>query len=348
MTVVARGPFAMTFVRCLRTASAPTLIAALAGLLGSRLLRAPIAAVADTAAADAPWLHLAVFTAAMACALTVTAFWPPFAARRAGSDWMLRLQRGPIAGLGAAIAGALAAQFVLALIVVLALGRLLHAPDTAVAHVAVDPPAGALLAHEGHTIALTLPAPIDAVELQLRPIAGPPAGALVPTRLDVFADGVRLPTGTAAPDVAVEQSGELLHLTFPKRRLTTLRIVQTAGNVPLLFNEGSVVAIAADPHPGTWNALIAALAYVVPTFVALALGVLCGRAAAAPTVQVVVASLLFVQTLGGAGPADDTFAGLMRGRWLLADGVFSRSVPSLGAGSLAMIAAMVLHRNRRR
>jgi hypothetical protein len=90
------------------------------------------------------------------------------------------------------------------------------------------------------------------------------------------------------------------------------------------------------------------LVYVAPTFVALAAGCLCGTAAAIGTVLTVVITLLFVQTMGGAGPADDALRGLLRGHWLPARSTFSQWLPSLAAGSLAMILTMVLRRRPRR
>jgi hypothetical protein len=52
--------------------------------------------------------------------------------------------------------------------------------------------------------------------------------------------------------------------------------------------------------------------------------------------------------MGGAGPADDALRGLLRGHWLPARSTFSQWLPSLAAGSLAMILTMVLRRRPRR
>lgn len=345
---MARSPFALAFVRCLRTAAVPTVATAILGWLASRWLRAPIEATAAAPGASSPWLHLPMFVAAIVAAMTAAVFWPAFAARRPGADWIERLQRGPLRGTGAVVAGALAVQFVLSLPLVLGVARLLGAPGRAVAHVALTPPAEAVLFAPGQSLEFATNAPFDAVELHLRPAAGPPTGALLPTRLRVFAGRERLAADTAGDDAEVAQTGQHFRLRFAQHRIETLRLEMTAGNVPLVFPPGSVTAVRSGTYSGAWNGVLAALLYLVPTFTALAVACLCGRRAGLPTVLAVIGVLIFVQTFGGAGPIDEVLPALLRGQWLPAGPLFWRSLPSLGAGSLAMIGAMLLVRTPRR
>lgn len=348
MTWRARSPASLTFVRCLRRATIPTGAAAVVAAVASRQFAAPIEAVEPSPAALSPWLQLPVFVAAATCAFAAALFWPLFAAHRPGADHVLRVQRGPLRGIGAVIAGALLAQLVLALPIVVVMSHWFGAPPDARARVVLAPPTDPLLDGVGNELRFVLPAPIDATEVDLRPLAAPPHGALEPTVLDVFADGERLPAANGAPHVAVEQSGRILRLAFPARRIAVLRIVQTAGNVPVAFAADSVAVVAAARHSSWWNAMLAALSSLVPTFTALAVAALCGSRAAMPTVSCVIGGLLFVQTFAGAGPADDAMRALLRGHWLPATGAFLQSVPSLAAGSLAMIARMLLSRQRPR
>lgn len=347
MTWRARSPAALTFVRCLRVAALPTLGITIAAMAGSRWFAPPVEAVEPSPAALSPWLQLPVFAAAALCAFTAAIFWPLFAARRDGADHVLRIQRGPLRGIGAVVLGALLAQLVLVLPLVVAASRWLGGPAEARARVVIAPPADPLLDGIGNRLTFTF-APILASEIELRPLAAPPRGALSPTWLEVLADGERLPAANGALHVAIEQTGQILRLQFPPRRLASLQIVQTAGNVPVVLAEDSLAVVGAEPRSSLWNAVLAALLSLVPTFTALAVAAASGSRAALPTVSCVIGGLLFVQTFAGAGPVDDAMRAVMRGHWLPSTGAFLQSVPSLAAGSLAMIARMLLSRQRPR
>ena len=338
-----RTPLLLAFTRCLRVAGLPVLGTALLGFVMGRWLLAPIEGVDAAPGAGTPWLHLPLLTAAVACAMATASFWPMFAARRPGADWVARLQRGPLRGNGAAITGALLAQFCLSAPVVLVLPVLLGAPAEATAFVVFTSPPDALLVAPRQSLRFPAPAGLSAVEVQLRPLAAAPTGPLQPSRIEVLADGDPLP----ANDVAIDQTGQLIRLHFAARTITELHIVLVSGNVPLVFPNGSVTAVCTGSHSGAGNGLLVASAYLLPSFVALAIACLCGSAAALPTVLGVLGCLLFVQTLGGAGPADDALRALLRGHWLPSRIGFSQCLPSLAAGSVAMILAMVLQRKPR-
>jgi hypothetical protein len=265
-----------------------------------------------------------------------------FAARRPGTDWIARSQRGPLRGCGAVVAGALGAQTLLTLPLATLLPLALGAPTRADALVALPAPADGMLGASSPR--LRFPAyGFAAREVRLRPLAAPPAGPLQPSRVRVLLDGSLLPA-----EPAFDASGQLARLGFQPRAVGTLEVEFAGGTVPLLFAPGSVVLVGAAQYWNGWNGVLAALAYLAPTFAALAFGCLCGAGAGLATVLAVVASLLFVQTLGGAGPADEALRAVQRGHWIPAELRFSSWFPSIAAGSAAMILAMMLRRRPRR
>ncbi len=346
MTATPRSPFALTLRRCLSAALAPALVSAVAGVAASRWFAPPVAADAAAPAANAPWLQLPLVVTAVVCAMVAAAFWPVFAARRPGDAWIVRLQPGPLAGRGAVVAAALVAQFVLTAPVLLLMPPILGGPAAAAAHVALEPASDGLLTEEG-AVRFAIAAPVPAVELHLRPLAGPPSGSLRATTVRVFADADDAPLADPAT-LAVDQNGQMLRIAVPPRTIGALRIERAAGNVPLFFPRGSVVAVGPAVHATGTNAVLAAAVWCVPTFVALAFACLCGVWAALPTVLGVTGVLLFVQSFGGVGPAGDALRELMRGRWLPTTGLFPSTLPFLAAGSTAMILAMSTSRFPRR
>ncbi|MBL8728867.1 MAG: hypothetical protein JNM25_10580 [Planctomycetes bacterium] len=335
----ARHPFTLTFVHCLRRALLPVLGATGASALLRTATTTPLAGLETAPGAQTPWLHLPLVVAAFACAAAAATFWPLFAARRPGRDQVERLQRGPLRGCGAALAGALLAQLVLTLPLMTGFARLLGAPATAVAHVELPVPPQPLLTATQPRLSFALG---DRVldEVRLRPAAGPPTGPWQPTHVRVHVDGAP----AAAAEVTFEQSLQLVRVPLPARPLHTLELEFVSGTVPLLFPRGAVVAVEAGTRSGLWNGVRAAWIYLLPSFVALALAMLFGAAATLPTVLTAAGGLLFVGTIGGAGPADDAVRSLLRGHEVLAGRTFSACIPSLAAGSLAMIVAMLLRR----
>ncbi|HEX6810001.1 MAG TPA: hypothetical protein VF384_00135 [Planctomycetota bacterium] len=338
MQQAARGPFALTFRRCLLAATLPTAAAALLSLLVATLLRTELADAGEAPGAMTTWIALPLFVAALTCAGSAASFWPAFADRRPGADWVIRLQRGALRGNGAVVGAVLCAQLLLCLPLALLLLPALGAPATANAHFVLPPPPLPVL--DQHQRLLRLPGPgLACTELQLRPLASPPEGPLlVPSRLAVRADGVPL----TALEVSFEQTGQLVRLPFAATAFRELELELLDGTVPLFFPHGAVVAVGAAAFPGLGNGLLAMLLALVPTFLALAVGCLCGVSAAIPTVLTVVAILLFLQMLGGLGPCGPALLVVMRGQWLGSGSLFPSCYPSLLVASVAMILAMVL------
>ncbi len=289
-----------------------------------------------------PWLELPFAVAAAVVAGSTILLWPTFSQRRPGADWVERVQRGPLRGCGAALIGALVAQLALTLPLTTWLARGLGAPDAALAHVLLTPPAAAVLSTDAPQ--LTIPCPTDRPlrELQLRPVAALPAAPLEPSRLQVRVDGTALPA-----ELAFDQSGQLGRVAFEPRRVENIEIVLLAGNVPLFFADDSVTAVEHAERSGTANGCICAVVWLLPTFVAAAFGCLCGAVASTPTVLTVTFGLLFLLTVAGIGPGHPALLALLRGHWLPSAGIFTASASSLVAGSAAMIGAMLLRRRTR-
>lgn len=340
-----RGPFALTLRRCLQAAALPTLATATLGpLLQHWVLPAP--GRLDVGAAASPWLLLPTLVAAAVCALVAAAFWPLFARHRPGADLVRRLQRGRLQGATAVIAGALLAQGLLTAPVLLALPPLLGASARATASVTARATGGPLLAGEEPTakVVFTLPHPGPWRAITLRPLAGLPASALVPTQLQLRAEDRSL----GDHHIVVDETGQMFRASFAPQRFATFEVRRTGGNVPLFFPPDGVTAQAADDHPGWWNGLLATLATLVPTLLALAIGCLCGRVAALPTVLTVIGAILFVMTVGEVGPSAAALRALLRGEWLAGTGVFATSLPTLAIGCAAMMVASLVQPWRRR
>jgi hypothetical protein len=333
---IARGPLGLVCRRCLSSCVWPAAAAALLALLANWRWPQELGDEVASGAAS-PWLVLPLCTVAMTSALVAAAFWPTFAARRPGADWIVRLQGGPWRGAGGAVAGAVLAQLLWSLLLLQLLPPALGVPAQARAHVALQPPGEGELATGGAPLRLAVPPDLDFDELHVRPLAGLPRGAIEPTRVEVRADGELL----IEQPLVFSQSRQLARAAFRARRCKELQLVATAGTLPLWLPHGSVIAVATGLHPRWQNAAWLALVAAVPAFVALAVACLCGVAASLPTVLTVAASLVFVQMVGDFGPFAHAVRTLARGQWLPASGVFPACVPSLAVACVAMILAML-------
>jgi hypothetical protein len=321
----------------------PTLVATLLSLLLATLLRRELAPAGEAPGAMSTWLALPVFVAAVTCACSASAFWPAFADRRPGADWVTRLQRGRLRGNAAVIGAVLCVQGLLCLPLAVLLLPALGAPATANAHFELEPPELPTLDRHQRQLSFAGPG-LACCELQLRPLAAPPDGPLRPSRLAVRADGAPLTT----LEISFVQTGQVVRVPFAATAIAELELELLDGTVPLFFPRGAVVVVAAAEHSRLGNGLLAMLLATLPTFLALAVGCLCGVAAAIPTVLTVVTSLLFLQMLGGLGPLGPALLSVMRGQWLGSATLFRSCLPSLLVGCVAMIVAMFLRTRPRR
>jgi hypothetical protein len=232
----------------------------------------------------------------------------------------------------------------LALPITMVLAPWFGAPRHAYEHQELHATAEPVLVQVGDAIAFRGPGTGRWCALELRPTAGLPRGAMRPAQIALHGDGERL---DSTPVTFVE-SQQRVRVTFAPRSIGELRLTQTDGSVPLFFAPGTVVLHGADAHGNGSNGALAALLAVVPTFLALALGVLCGQAAGLATVMTVVVAIAFVMTLGDVGPFGLALLALLRGQRLGTAPVFAACLPFLAVGSLAMIVAMVLRPWQRR
>jgi len=327
----------VVFGHCLRLAVIP---AGLAALVGAVAVAGTTTFGEPTAAAQAPWLHLPAFVAALCCCAAAVACWPTFSQRRPGVDWVLRLERGPLHGCGAASAGALLA---LLLLLLAAAGAAAVAAPVPYAHRPLAAIGEARL--DGATDRVTFDGQ-DRVgrELWLRPVAYLPRATPEPVQLQLFADG----TALLAEPLVVLSSQQPLRVRLPAQPVRQYELRRLAGNLPLLLPEGSVVLVEAAPRSRLLNGMVAAVCYLLPAGVALVLAALAAPAVALPLNLVLVFAALLLQTLGNLGPAAAGIAALLGGRWLPAEPLFQWSLPSLGTGITAMILAMALRRRLRR
>lgn len=339
----ARRPLTLALVRCGAVAGLPTLLAAAAALLLATCWPAAVEPGA-AAAAQSSWLLLPLLTAAGCCALAAVRLWPLFALERPGAAWLWRWQCGPLRGLGAAVSGALLAQFVLTLPLCTVFAQWLGAPAAVHAVLRPELPPLPILQAPGQHFVASLAAPTALKELSLRPRAGLPGAPFVASVLEVRLDGEPQPVLAHS----FEQDG-LLHVhTLHERRVQHFELRLREGSVPLWFDGLAIECVAAAEHSWLVNGALAALLALLPTLLALAMAMLAGAGAALPTVTLVAVATLFVTTVGAIGPLDATVDAVFRGRWLAGDGAFPQAIPFLAAACLAMIGRMLLLRRPRR
>jgi len=337
-----RGTFALAVRRCLAVATLPTLLAAVAAVVLHAALQPAFGPTA--AALAAPWLLAPLAVAAGASALAAVLFWPGFATRRPGQDWIDARQRGRSGGVAPVLAGALLAQAILVLPLTLALGPLLGAPAEALPHVALTAAGGEVLTPSSPRLRLPVATAAPLQGLWLRPLVGMPVGDWVGSSLVVRLDG----DAAAPPTMPIADARRVVYVPLPGRPARELTIEHVAGTVPLAFPPGAATAVVAAPHGTSGNlAQLAGLA-LVASFTALSVAALCGLGAGLPTVLAVAATTLFLQFAGGIGPLADAALTVLRGQWLDPGTVFVACAPSLGLGAVAMIVVMLLRPRIRR
>ena len=312
MTSIRRGPFGLTARLCLRVATIPTTLAAAVALLGEALDTPVVADAGPVAAAATPWLTLPLFVAAITCCLCAAQNWPTFALRRDGADTVRRIERGPLGGRGAVVLGAATAQLALSLPLAVLLAACFDAPAYARRHREASGPAAPILDRTGASLTFSLAPAMRTEGIWLRPRASLPTGPGA-TALRLTSDGAPL---TTAP-IAFDESLELIQVAIAPRQLERFTLTQTAGSVPLLFGDGSVVAVGPADLPRWANASLLALLGAAASAGVLALAALLGRGAGWPTVASAIVALQFVLWIGGVGPIDDALLAVLRGRWLL-------------------------------
>jgi|GEM_PF-6506384 len=307
-----RGPFGVTMRQCLREASLPAVLATVAAALCHWLDDPTLAEDTNSAAAATPWLTLPLFVAAVGCCYVAARTWPTFSRRRGGADTVRRVVRGPLGGRGAVALGATAAQLVICLPIALALSAWVGVPPIAKRHHRAACDGSKILDRAGASLRFDLSSPVHADAIQLRPRASLPMGPRS-TRVEVTSEGSPLTT----EPVEVEASLELIRLKIAARELTELTLTQVDGDIPLIFQPGSVVIVGTDESPRWGNAALLALFSCGTSILALTLGALLGLGAGWPTVASSIGVAQFIQWISGVGPIDEAILALARGQWLL-------------------------------
>lgn len=322
---------------CLRRAVGPTAAAAIASLLATGLQRP--GDLGTSHGANSLWLQTPPFVAAVACTLAAIEYWPTFARQRPGADLVRRSAGAPLFGCGTAVLGSLCALALLLL--PLAAITALQVPVPRAHHALTA--AGRPLLDE-HTDALQFAVGgIDCAEIRLRPVALLPSADPVPTTVAVVADGVALLT---AP-VEFAATRQLVRVPAD-RSIGELTLRRTAGTLPLLFDVGACLAVERSTRDRFAGSACALGLYLLPAFAALALALLLAPWIGLPVTLVAVATTLAILTFTDLGTAATGIALAARGHWVPAEHLLSASFPSLAAGLLAMIAAMLVRARIRR
>ena len=328
----ARSPFRLVLRRSLVIAAVPT--ALLAGL--SLVVPRPDLADPRAAGAFVAWLQWPLAAASALTALAAVWFWPTFANDRPGAELVQRLLPGRLHGAFAAVLAALTAQLLLTLPIGIWWPIWLGAPPRAEATVDAHARGDLLLRpQERAAVVFELPAEVEVRAVELRALAMLPDGPATPTRVRLVADDGPL----VAAAIVVAESRQVLRASFPARPLRRFSIEWRDGSLPLLFPPGSVQLVLAQDHCQRTNGVLLVLLLLLPSWLALGLGVLSGRAAKLPVVATVVGAILFVTTLGDVGPAGPAVQAVLRGQWLPGTAVLRTALPLLLVGCAAMIVA---------
>lgn len=305
-----RGPAGLGFRHCLRTSLAPTVVALITAL-AAHAFTSPELVEGTAAAAATPWLTLPLLVVAVTCCLAAAHLWPLFAQRQPGADSVRRLQRSVFGGRLAVVTGALFAQLLLSLPLAVGLSAWLDAPASASRHYTATGTEKPIYL-VGESVRFSLAGSPEVTSLLLRPRAYLPTGEGA-TQIAVTCKGKPL---TTTP-VAFAESGALLRVAIPTQALDQIELTKTAGNVPLSFIAGSVVAVGPSNLPTWGNGILAALVAVSTSAITLLLAALLGLGAGWATLATAICCAQFVQWIGGTGPVDDALLQLMRGQWLL-------------------------------
>ena len=304
----------------------------LACLAGAALGDAAVAAVST---------HVACFClAAVACASALQG-WPPFLRNR--GETLARLHTGPLGGCGTATLAALGALTLALAALGAAFGAVSATAPVPRDHVPArtnDPP---VLLLPGQSATFVWDRPQACSELLLRPLAILPADAS-PQPAGI---AVHVPGGVP---VATEVAGtnELVRIPVHGAVVDEVRIEHRAGNLPLVFPAGAMVAVSAATRSRPANTALAAVAMVPAAAVALGAAMALGAMLAAPTGLALTLALLLVLTLGDLTPAGNAVVAVQRGRWLPAEDLWSGLWQALLVAALLAVPAAAVRRRRAR
>jgi len=286
------------------------------------------------------WLHLPAFLLSATCLGAALEAWPLYSRGRSGEGLLLRLQRGPLAGCGAAASGTLAA---LAISLLLAGGvfqwmvhsfDLVHQPVHARIAFATDHP---LLDNRNPTVTLSTASQLSIKSLRLRPAGYLASDDISAARIRVRADGSDVEEWLSVI------GGEVIIELKPPRPVQQLSIERHPDSgVLLMFLEGSVWGQSDRTYGGLANCLLAILSYLMPTALALAVMAVGHRYLALPVGFAAGFATLCLSSLVELTPNNAAVRAFARGQWILTEDLSGAVAASCTAIGLALLLAYLI------
>ncbi len=280
------------------------------------------------------WLHLPALVITIAALTSTVESWPLLTRDRPGAAHLHRLAIGPLRGSGAACVGGL---LVLALALTIIGGTfhtllgLANGARPSHAHASLNPSSEIL---DAERRAIALHAPATAVHsIRIRALAAGAPGQT--TAVELRAGGRPL-----HPDPIVFRANEVFEIPCDNRILHDLVLRREAGpGLVLAFPAGSIDAELSTEYSSALNAILAALAYLVPAVLAVAVLLLSRRCLALPIAQLTAAGIVTGSTVLDLTPNATAIQAFARGRWLLTENLGPPVFSSLSVAAAAILVA---------
>lgn len=287
------------------------------------------------------WLHLPAFLLSATCLGAVLEAWPLYSRGRAGEGLLLRLQKGPLAGCGAAASGTLAALAVSLLLAGVLFQAMLHSFDLAhhpvharISFVTDQP----VLDNRRQTITLSTTSRLSIKSLRLKPAGYLGSDAIGPAQIRVRADGDDLHEGWLSMI-----GGEVIIHLDPPRSVQQLSVERHPdSSLFLMFLPGTVRGQSNRTYGGLANCLLAILSYLIPTALALAVMAVGHRFLALPVGFAAGFATLGLSTLVELTPNNAALRAFARGRWVLTEDLSGTAAASLTAVGLVLLLAYLI------
>jgi len=301
---------------------------------------------AEMATAMGLWLHLPAMLLTAAAIAAILESWPLLSRGRPGAKHLERLPIGPLRGCGVAITAALLSLACGLIIIALCFDWVMQREgrDQSARAIAAAIPAEPDRAQNEFldarmpaqsTLHFLLPDGLRVDSLQLRPQAvylG--SGEFEPTVIQVYADEQVL----SLEPLSISGANEVLNLDFPSRQVQSLEIrALQYGSFQVSFPAGSIVSRSAREFPSWLNCMIAALSYLFPAALSLAVLCLVGRGTSYALSLALALVILLASSLAGLTPHSAALEAYSRSQWIP-----SASLGSTSLVSMASLAGLLL------
>ncbi|MHC4513944.1 MAG: hypothetical protein ACYTGW_07700 [Planctomycetota bacterium] len=287
------------------------------------------------------WLHLPAFLLSATCLGAALEAWPLYSRERAGHGLLLRLQKGPLSGCGAAALGTLAALAVSLLLGGAIFQAMLNSFD--LAHKSVharirfttDQPH---LDERRPHVTLSTSEHLSIESLRLRPSGYVTSADIRPAQIRVLGDGKALHGGW------LTLIGGELHIPLePPRSIRELSIQRHPdSSLLLVFHRETVWGRSTQTYGELANCLLAVLSYLLPAALALAVMAVGHRHLGLPVGFGAGLATLSLSTLVDLTPNGAAVRAFARGRWLPTEGLSTAVAASLGAVGLILLLAYLV------